>query len=82
MDEQGYQQKEIAEALGRSPSTISREFKRNKTIRLSRIRGWLYRGDYAQDTADSRQKQKPKHIKFTTEIAAFVREKIPVEMES
>ena len=37
MDEQGYQQKEIAEALGRSPSTISREFKRNKTIRWSHV---------------------------------------------
>ena len=76
MDEQGYQQKEIAEALGRSPSTISREFKRNKTIRWSRIRGWLYRGDYAQQTADRRQKQKPKPLKFTAEIEAFVREKI------
>lgn len=76
MDEQGYQQKEIAEALGRSPSTISREFKRNKTIRWSRIRGWLYRGDYAQQTADRRQKQKPKHLKFTAEIEAFVRDKL------
>lgn len=76
MWEQGYQQKDIAEALARSPSTISREFKRNKTVRITRILGWLYRGDYAQADADKRQKRKPHFAKFTPEIEAYVREKI------
>ena len=79
MDEQGYQQKEIAKALGRSPSTISREFKRNKTLRWSRNRGWLYRGDYAQHNANARKKNKPKHIAFTANIEQFIREKLQIK---
>jgi transposase, IS30 family len=79
LDEEGYDQKYIAQTLGRAPSTISREFKRNKTHRLSRVRGWLYRGDYAQDEADERRKNKPKNIKFTDDIKQFVREKLALK---
>ena len=49
---QGALQQEIAEDLGRSPSTISRELQRNRTGR------WYYAGQ-AQQRAQQRRRQRP-----------------------
>jgi transposase, IS30 family len=50
--ETGQKQREIASALNRSPSTISREIKRNKLY----IRGAKYRATWAQFQTDERKK--------------------------
>jgi IS30 family transposase len=54
--ENGLKQCEIAKLLNRSPSTISREIKRNNPS----IRTVRYRGNRAQLKADERKKEKPK----------------------
>lgn len=73
---QGYSQKAIAKEIGKSPSTVSRELHRNITFFRTALGSWQYKIDYAQSYANERQKKKPKNIKFTPEVEAFVREKL------
>jgi IS30 family transposase len=61
--------KVIAEILGRSLSTISREIKRN-----TGKRGYQYK--QANRFANERHKMKPKKIKLTDEIKELIKEKI------
>lgn len=49
-----YKQKDIAEAIGKDPSVVSREIKRNKDQRNG-----YYNNDLAQRKACLRQKNKP-----------------------
>ena len=72
----GYNQTEIAKELGVHKSTISREFKRNITYVRTALGSWQYKPNYAQTYVENRHKDKPKQIKLTKEIAAFIREKI------
>lgn len=67
MSEQGYKQKEIAGAVGKDKSTISRELNRNCDKRSDK-----YDWQLAQRKYENRQKQKPKHIRFTDEIKELV----------
>ncbi len=62
-----YSQKEIAIALGKSESAISRELKRNKDRRSGK-----YIASTAQIKYDKRQKEKPKHKRFTLEMQKTV----------
>ena len=63
--------REIARRLGRSPSTISRELRRNASTRS--VRGWTYRATTAQWHAD-RRASRPKVAKLAAnERAARVR---------
>lgn len=57
----GHNQKEIALLLGRSPSTISRELKRNTGLRG-------YRPAQAQRLSDNRRSEAAKHRKVTPEV--------------
>lgn len=70
---QGYKQVEIAKAIGKDKSVISRELKRNADSR-SRI----YKAELANKKYAKRQKEKHKHIKFTSEmqqeVEVFLRE--------
>lgn len=61
----GFSQKLIANMIGVSPSTISREIRRN-----SGKKG--YRPKQAQRLADNRQSTKPKFKRFTEEIRAQI----------
>ncbi|OOZ73963.1 IS30 family transposase [Solemya velum gill symbiont] len=61
----GHSQKEIAGLLGRSPSTISRELRRNKGLRG-------YRPKQAQRLSDARRKGAEKACKLTDDIRAAV----------
>jgi IS30 family transposase len=79
MWKQGYSQKDIAKELGVSPSTICRELHRNITFVRTALGSWQYKVDYAQGYADDRQKNKPKHIKFTAEVEEFVQEKLLIK---
>ena len=63
----GYNQKEIAAELNRSPSTICREIARN-----SGQRG--YRPKQAQELAASRKRNSEKHIKCTPKMIMKVTE--------
>jgi len=67
MNEQGYKQKEIAKAIRKDKSTISRELKRNCDKRNGK-----YDWTLAQRKYEKRQKQKPKCIRFTNEVKKLV----------
>jgi len=58
--ETGLKQREIASNLNRSPSTISREIKRNKLY----IRGTKYRATWAQFQTDERKKNSRKKVRI------------------
>ena len=64
---QGSNQSQIATAIGKSKSVISREISRNKDRRSG-----IYRADLANRKYAKRQKEKPKHIRFTPEIQQYV----------
>jgi IS30 family transposase len=66
MKKQNYSQKEIAKAIGKDKSVVSRELKRNCDKRNG-----SYSSDLAQRKYNQRQKDKPKHIKFTSEVERF-----------
>lgn len=65
MNSLGMKQKEIAEHLGRSPSTISRELKRNKGQRG-------YRPAQAHRLAVQRRQNAYKHFKLTDEVCQWI----------
>lgn len=63
MNRQGYKQKDIAKAINKDKSVVCRELKRNRDMRSGE-----YRYDLAQRKYDKRNKEKPKHIRFTPEV--------------
>lgn len=65
MKKAGHRQKYIAQLLGRSPSTISLELKRN-----SGLRG--YRPAQAQRMSDERRREAYKAIKLTEEVKSWI----------
>lgn len=69
MMQQGLKQKEIALAIGKDKSVVSRELKRNCDNRNRE-----YRADLAQRKYESRQKNKGKRICFTEEVKQYVDE--------
>lgn len=69
----GYTQKEIAEALGRSPSTICRELSRNRGLRG-------YRPKQAHQFATQRRQSAEKALKVTEEVANWVETLIRQEL--
>lgn len=64
----------IAKQLGRAPSTISREVKRNADQRNDN-----YRYDLAHRKAQERQKSKPKRCDYTAEIRVYVAEQLSLQ---
>ena len=76
---QGCPLKDIAQEIGKHPSTISRELYRNITFVRTALGSWQYKVDYAQGYANERQRKKPKCVKFTAEVEAFVREKLALK---
>ncbi len=72
MKRQGHSMAEIAAALGRSKSTISRELKRNSTPAYK-----LYRSCKAHEQAVTRKKESGKRARLKDErIVSYVREKL------
>lgn len=69
----GYTQKEIAEALGRNPSTICRELSRNRGLRG-------YRPKQAHQLATQRRRNAEKAIKVTQEVACWIETLIRQEL--
>ncbi|MBP8041551.1 MAG: IS30 family transposase [Bacteroidales bacterium] len=67
MKRQKYKQKDIALAIGKDKSVVSRELKRNCDKRSG-----IYKSDLAQRKYDQRQKDKPKHIRFTEDVKQCV----------
>lgn len=63
----GFKQKDIALAIDKDPSVVSREISRNKDKRNGK-----YNHHLAQHKADLRKKAKPKFIRFTVEIKQLV----------
>jgi len=64
---QGNNQSQIARAIGKHKSVVSREITRNKDQRSG-----LYRADLANRKYTKRQKEKPKHVRFTAEVKKYV----------
>ena len=71
MLQKGYSQKEIAKAIDKDKSTISREIKRNRDKRNG-----VYKANLAQKKYEQRQKEKPKKIYFTEEVKRYVDSKL------
>jgi len=69
----GLSQKEIADHLKRSPSTISRELKRNHGLRG-------YRPAQAQRISDNRRSEAPKAIKLTDEVISWIEQLLRQEL--
>ena len=67
MLQQGFKQKDIASAIGKDKSVVSRELHRNCDNRSKK-----YKADLAQRKYENRQKNKPKHICFTQEVKQYV----------
>jgi len=65
----GLSQKEIAEEVGVSPSTICRELKRNRDEKG-------YDSERAQIRTTLRHKHKPKHTVWTSSVERYIREKL------
>lgn len=68
---QGKTQKEIAEAIGKSKSTVSRELSRNCDGRSGK-----YNYELAHRKYRKRMEEKPKKIRFTGQVKIFVESKI------
>lgn len=66
-NKQGYTQVDIARALERDNSVVSRELKRNCNRRSG-----TYRHELAQRKYEKLKKEKPKHIVFTSFVKAEV----------
>jgi transposase, IS30 family len=67
----GYKQKDIAEAIGKDKSVVSREIKRNKDKRSGE-----YRYELAQRKYKSRMHDKRRMVKFTEEVKIYVDKKL------
>lgn len=67
MKKQGCKQKEIALTIGKDKSVVSRELKRNCDKRSNK-----YDADLAHRKYQQRQKDKPKHIRFTDDVKQLV----------
>jgi IS30 family transposase len=67
MLQKGYKQKQIAEAIGKDKSTVSREIRRNCDVRSGE-----YRYELAQRKCDKRHETKRKRIRFTEPVKAYV----------
>ena len=74
MLKQGYRQNEIAMAIGKCKSVISRELKRNCDDRNGK-----YRSELASRKCKGRHKMKPKKIRFTKEVEQYVNKKLNQE---
>ena len=69
----GYQQKDIAEYLGRDPSTIYRELKRNTGLRG-------YRPKQAQQLAIDRRTRATKHRKLTPQVKDWIESLLKLDL--
>lgn len=67
MKKAGYQQQQIAEAIGKSASAVSRELRRNCDGRSG-----SYTADLAGRKSAKRKKEKPKAVRFTAAMRAEV----------
>jgi transposase, IS30 family len=72
----GYTEQQIADEIGFSKSTISREFSRNMTFIRTKYGYWTYKADYAQTYAENRRKNKKHPVKFNESVETFVKEKL------
>ncbi|MCL4159000.1 UNVERIFIED_CONTAM: hypothetical protein GTU68_007747 [Idotea baltica] len=74
MLKQGYNREQIATAINKCPSVLSREIKRNKDIRSGE-----YRSKLAQRKAEDRLMTKNKCIKFTPKVQKYVDQKLELQ---
>ncbi len=71
MLKQGHPQKDIAKAVKKDKSTVSRELRRNCDLSSGRYESGLAQRKYKQ-----RQKVKPRLVKFTQAVKAYVDSKL------
>jgi len=71
----GKKQKVIAELLGKSEATVSREIRRNGSVNKKDA----YHAEGAQAKTQKRHKQKAKRSVFTRQMKAFCRNKLSIE---
>lgn len=74
---EGYNQKDIAIAIGKSASTISRELNRN--VNKRGVYYNIYDSQRAQIKVENRHKSKRKHKRFEEWHLEYIREKLKVE---
>lgn len=71
LKKEGYSPSKIAKAIGRAPSSISREIKRNSSPKHN-----TYNADRAQKRFEERQQLKRKPWKFTADMQSFIKDKL------
>ena len=78
MHKRGYKQKDISEAINKDKSVVSREFPRGCLWqkRNCDLRNNTYRSSLAQQKYTKRQKEKPHKQYFTSEIKAYIDDKL------
>lgn len=74
MHNSGHSQKDIAKAISKDKSVVSRELRRNCDQRNG-----IYKHELAQRKYEQRQKNKPKCRRFSTEVQLFVDEYINLD---
>lgn len=74
MNQQNHSQKAIAAAIGKCKSVVSRELKRNSDKRNNE-----YKHELAQKKYNERLATKPKIIKLTAAVKAFIGEKLSIK---
>lgn len=74
MLKEGYRQKEIANAIGKCKSVISREISRNCDGRSGE-----YRSQLANRKCKNRHASKPKKVRFTQKVQIYVERKLSLE---
>ena len=67
MYQNGQSKTEIANTIGKHKSVITREIKRNSDLRSGQ-----YQADLAQRKCEKRHRQKPKKIKLTEPLKAYI----------
>jgi len=73
--QEGYSQTAIAKVINKNKSVVCRELQRNADGRSGK-----YDYDLAQRKYAKRQKDKPKRIKFTADIASFVQAQLELKL--
>ena len=74
MLKQGHSQKDIAKAIEKDKSTVSRELRRNCDLRNRK-----YESGLAQRKYDQRQKVKPRAVRFTQAVKDYVDSKLKLK---
>ncbi len=74
---EGYNQTQIADAIGKNKSTVSRELSRNVNKRGRHAK--IYDSRRAQSKTNKRHKEKPKFVRLSADHLEYIRDKLKIQ---